>query len=671
MMRGLQMEKRRSRSEREDARGAGRLAAAGMAALIVAAPITAAAEVSERVLSERSQAPRIVSYDAPPSRGVPADETEARVAALATPPSTSAAPNGSADPASDALGMGLNPARAAEGRETSAGAAFAPGALERIEEIRAIVGPVSPPTVYGEALRSASENAPEEVRRFYWAMGWRPLWIDAPTGETARAQGLLRAFQAAADHALPVEAYGGGVLEEALAALVGAEQADEPAAVATATAMDFEAAAQLEFALTDAYLRLASDLSGGFVRPRSVSRDVDRERPKADPLILLDLAQQADDPVALVEKLPPQTADYKRLRAIYAGLRAIAENGDWGPEATAPRSIRPLDRGPQVDRLRARLIALGDLSPTAPRAAHPETGDTLHDAVTEAALKRFQRRHGLAVDGVAGRNTLGALNVSAQDRAQQIALNMERARWANRPMDGRRVLVNIPDLHVDIFDDGAPTYRSRVVVGTRRHQTPEFDDEMNHLVVNPFWHIPNSIATEQYLPELRKFPGAMQARGIHIFERGRRVDPFSVDWWRVDPNDFPFRMRQDPGRRNALGDVKFMFPNKHAVYLHDTPAKRLFKRNRRAYSHGCIRVATPTLLAKTLLAAQTDDPAAEYNRLRRMRGERHVQMEQPVPVHLIYRTAWVDAEGALQIRPDLYGRDARMATAMRNAGFRL
>lgn len=459
------------------------------------------------------------------------------------------------------------------------------------------------------------------------------------------------------------------------AAVDAPQQAESSAAPATVAAMnvaielDYAKVAALELDLTRAYLTFAADMSVGFIEPGSLSKHIDVERPEVDQTALLLLAKRADDLTDLAQNLAPQTEDYQRLLVAYSRMRAVAAHGDWGPEIKAKRSVRLQDRGENVDDLRARLIKIGFLSAKAPRTTHPENGATLFDELTETALKRFQSRHGLASDGVAGANTKAALNVSAAERVAQLAANLERARWMHRAMDGRRVQVNIPDYHVDLLQDGKPVYRSRVVVGKPRHETPEFNDEMTTVIVNPYWHVPRSIATKELLPQLQENRNAMKRQNIAIYkEDGRPVNNWFIDWDDYSVDHFPFRMRQNPGPGNALGEVKFIFPNKHAVYLHDTPAKSLFMKSRRAFSHGCIRVHKPQLLAKTLLSVQSNDPAAEYASLRSVPRETQTPLKKRVPVHIVYRTAWVEPSGALQLRQDVYGRDALLIGAMRKAG---
>lgn len=498
-----------------------------------------------------------------------------------------------------------------------------------------------------------------ELAKSYAAHGHRPVWFtvsaDGAPEDLARAQALVEALSLAETHALPAARYEQEALRARLTSAAGASAAE---------------AAALDIDLSRTYLQVANDIHGGALDPRAVSRNIDVDRPEARVDALMAAARDADDPAPLFEKLAPQSADYARLKEIWGELRAAGPAEAFAGKL-GPKTLREGDRGVAVERLQARLVRLGDLDAATPVARDAATGEAVFGPTLAKAVRRLQARNGLKQDAIVGRNTYKALNESV-DRAAQIAVNMEQARWRNRPLGLRHILVNIPDFHVDIVENGKIAFRSPVVVGTTRHQTPEFSDEMTHMVVNPRWNVPYSIATEELLPKLVGDPYALQARNIHVYaSSGGRVDPSSVNWGQFGRDYFPFRMAQASGRGNALGDVKFMFPNKHAVYLHDTPAKSLFSKEVRAFSHGCVRVAKPVELAEALLGRQESDPLARFQTLRGRRGEQYENLKTAVPVHIVYRTAWVDADGVLQLRRDIYGRDRRVAAALTKAGLEL
>lgn len=499
----------------------------------------------------------------------------------------------------------------------------------------------------------AAELAPppapvDTIDRVYDARGGAPIWL---TGDFAAAEALLAALREAPSHAMPAARYDA----EGLAARVAAARAD---------ATRLQAA---DRALSEAFVAWARDMAGGVLDARRMPGvELEVVRP-ARSLLLAAAARAAGggDIAAHLASLTPQHPDYARLRAYYAEQAALARI-----EAAAPRipdgpTLRVGERGPRVSALRARLAASGDL--TGPAAADPQRFD---DALL-AAVKRFQARKGLGADGAVGRMTLAALNASAADRAATAAVNLERMRWMNRPLGTRHVMVNIPDFTVTLVDGDAVLFRERVVVGKLATQTPEFSDEMSHIVLNPTWFVPRSIATEDILPKLQADPTYLNQRNMRLVRGdGGEIpaDPSLHDWNAYSRSNFPYAIRQRPDEGNALGRVKFIFPNNHAIYLHDTPQKNLFDRVSRAYSWGCVRVRDPLRLAEVLLAPQEAEPRAFIDRVLATGRERYVHLDVGVPVHLVYRTLWVDADGVIHTRPDIYGRDEAVLRALRAAG---
>ncbi|MGB1179174.1 MAG: L,D-transpeptidase family protein, partial [Lentibacter algarum] len=284
-------------------------------------------------------------------------------------------------------------------------------------------------------------------------------------------------------------------------------------------------------------------------------------------------------------------------------------------------------------------------------------------------VQAFQLDHGMAGDGIVGDGTRAELNKSPEDRLAAILVAMERERWVNQERGRRHVLVNITDFSARIIDNGKVTFETRSVVGANdsERRTPEFSDVMEYLVINPTWNVPRSIATKEYLPMMKR--NANAAGHLQLYDsRGRKVARSQINFSKYTESTFPYAIKQPPSKRNALGLVKFMFPNKYNIYLHDTPAKNLFSRETRAYSHGCIRLGDPFEFAYALLAKQSNDPKGEFHRYLKTGVESAVQLEQPVPVHLIYRTAFTDVKGGTHFRRDVYGRDAKIWNALQNAG---
>ncbi len=501
-----------------------------------------------------------------------------------------------------------------------------------------------------DAAAAAPSRAGDAVDRVYAARADAPIWLG---GDGAAAAALLDVLAAAPSHALPVRRYDAAALTAQVAA-AGAS----PAALAAA-----------DRALSEAFLAYAHDLSGGALDARRLPGvELIVQRPSREQgLAAAALAADAG-PAALAAHLAgiaPRDPAYERLRAYFDAESALAATEADVPRIPPGPTLRAGERGPRVAALRTRLVALGDLAPDA--GGDPAAFD---DAVL-AAVRAFQTRKGLAVDGAVGPMTLGALNAGAADRAAMAAVNLERMRWLNRPLGARHVLVNIPDYTVELRDGDDVLFSERVVVGKTATQTPEFSDEMSHIVLNPTWYVPRSIATEDILPKLQADPTYLAQRNMRLVRGdGGEIpaDPSTHDFTAYTQASFPYAIRQRPDAGNALGRVKFIFPNNHAIYLHDTPQKNLFARQARAYSWGCVRVRDPLRLAELLLAPQQTDARAFIDRVLSAGRERYVHLDQPVPVHLVYRTLWIDAAGITHMRPDVYGRDRAVLQALRAAG---
>ncbi|MCA0961047.1 L,D-transpeptidase family protein [Salipiger bermudensis] len=490
---------------------------------------------------------------------------------------------------------------------------------------------------------SLSED--EGMAAFYRARGFEPIWTSADDAATARRAALIEALSTAGNHGLPARRYD----PTALMAMMRAVRSDRDRG-------------QLEVELSRAYLQFAHDLSGGALDGRRIDSGIKRPPVRRPSQELLE-ALATGEPRAVFRELAPTTPEYTRLMREKMSLERIVARGGWGAPVTVGK-LEPGDSGPGVVILRDRLIEMEYLKPT----LSPRYDDTLRNAVLD-----FQRDHGLAADGVAGPSTLSALNVPAVERLKSVIVAMERERWINfaEGLGERHVKVNIVDFHASIIDDGKVTFETRSVVGAKDtdRRTPEFSDVMEFMVINPSWYVPRSIVVNEYLPQLRRNPGAVSHLVI-TDSRGRQVNR-GHGFAQYSAASFPFSMRQPPGPRNALGQVKFMFPNKYNIYLHDTPSKSLFSRTERAFSHGCIRLADPKDFAYALLALQTDDPEGFFASRLRGGSESRVNLEKPVPVHLIYRTAFSQAKGKMNYRADVYGRDAKIWDALAAAGVAL
>jgi murein L,D-transpeptidase YcbB/YkuD len=514
-----------------------------------------------------------------------------------------------------------------------------------------------------EALRVSLALGGDDAdveRAFYAARSYRPVWI-ADDGTALPAARILLNWAGDADaHALPVERYG----VTGLAARVDGARAGE-----------YSNAAALETDLTALYLTFARDVSSGLLEPRKLGHNFDIRPRRQKPAALLASLGAAADVSAHLDALVPQHPGYSKLQKLYAAMRVIALEGGWGPQIAKGGTLRPGDRSDRIEQLRARLIAIGDLAPEEKiatgevmnDATDPAPDPRLFDVALEAGVRRFQERHGLNTDGAVGSMTLAALNTTAAERAAQAAVGLERMRWMNHDLGARHIFINTAAFTMQVFENGQPVFYTRTVVGkSRKHQTPEFNDELEYIVVNPYWNVPYSIASKEILPLLQKDPTYLEQNNMELLNSD--LPPSMIDWTQVTRGSFPGRIRQRPGAGNALGSVKFLFPNKHSIYMHDTPSRRLFARDRRAYSHGCVRLQNPTEFAHLLLGLQYDNPVGTFDRLQARSGEQWVTMEQPIPVYVTYRTAWLADDGKHNFRADVYRRDRDVIAALSAAG---
>lgn len=476
------------------------------------------------------------------------------------------------------------------------------------------------------AAHAHAQGVADAVRELLESDDWRSLRV---AGEHVHAAEDVAEVYRARDYA-PIWGPRADALQQLLAMLGDAgSHGLRPSDYHYAALMRAGGPAELELLASDAFITYALHLARGKVREERIA-GWHVERPDPDLRARL-VRAAAGDPASAVEDLLPQHPGYDRLRSALQRYRAIARGGGW-PDVPDGPSLRRGDSGPRVAALRARLAATGDLA---------SAGGDGFDEDLAAALRRFQSRHGLDADAIAGPATRAALNVSAAQRVAQIELNLERWRWLEPTLGDRYVLVNIAGFEAALYDHDRRTLGMRAVVGTRYRRTPIFSDAIRYIVFSPYWNIPASIAREEIRPKGRSY---MRRNNIEVAGGGR--------------------LRQRPGPENALGRVKFMFPNRFNVYLHDTPARELFARSARSFSHGCIRLEKPLALAEALLRRQ-GWTMEEIEEATRRSTPRTVNLDEPVPVHILYWTAWVDENGTTQFRRDVYGRDPAVARALR------
>jgi murein L,D-transpeptidase YcbB/YkuD len=372
----------------------------------------------------------------------------------------------------------------------------------------------------------------------------------------------------------------------------------------------------------------------------------------------------ADDLVAEVDEqrgVAPITIPspyYRRLQVQLQQHRVLAEAGGW-PEVPAGPTIRPGSNDPRLAILASRLVASGDLADNG-AAVSPSA----YDVVMQDAVRRFQARHGLEVDTLVGRATLRALNVSVEQRINQIRVNLERTLSLFDGQGDDFVLVNIAGFSVTVVRDGQTVWTTSVIVGDTENKTPIFGSTLKYVVFNPTWTVPHSIASKEMLPEIKQDPGFFDRGDYQLLDReGNIVEPSSVDWSVVHVGNFRYTLVQQPGCSNALGQIKFVFPNEFSVFMHDTPEKWLFADARRAFSHGCIRVNDPFDLAKVLLGRDGWTKERIESQIE-SEETKTVFLSEPLPILLVYWTAEVDDLGVVHFYDDIYERDAAALEAL-------
>jgi murein L,D-transpeptidase YcbB/YkuD len=501
---------------------------------------------------------------------------------------------------------------------------------------------------------TTDNDLPGTIERLYRLAGYRPLWVSA-TGLNAQGTVLLKALRNAHAEGLDPNDY--------LNPSWLMDGVDPVILTGTIYPSDLKQRIQMDVMLTDALIRYASHLSRGRLTRHAFTppKRTDHVRDIKDLTGELATAVKAGRLIAGLDNLQPQQNAYQRLKSALRQYEQVQIVGGWPVIPPGP-SLRRGDQGLRVSVLRRRLFLSGDL------LRMPPLGIDRYDRPLEAAVMRFQYRHGLEPDGIVGPRTLAALSVSVNARITQLRLNMERWRWYPDRFGERYLLVNIPDYTLRVVEHGRTVHRMRAIVGKPDRQTPTLYGRMTYLTVNPYWNIPRKIARQDILPKIIHDPGYLVRQGIQVFERWEAeapaLDPLTIPWDQLAGTRFPYRLRQEPSVHNALGRVKFMFPNRNSIYIHDTPSTALFDRPQRAYSSGCVRVEDPLRLAQYLLQDLNWDRFRLEAAIATGR-ERSIVLNRSIPVFLVYFTGWVDEFGRIHFREDVYGKDRDLDLAIR------
>ncbi len=495
----------------------------------------------------------------------------------------------------------------------------------------ALIGALRDLTGNGQALDQLVEFDATALQQFYAERNYEPIWV-GNAGMLPQGEALL------------------GSLERLQRSGVLPYTADVAAASMRRAGTATASLAELE-------LLLSSALVGTAVDPEDLLAP--GPRPQA-----LEAAAASDDTEQSLHQWLPPDPTFWRLRAAIDGYRAMTDRGGWPTVSGGPK-LEPGARDGRIIQVRQRLLAAGDLIGD---SAEPD----VYDEALLDAVKRFQARHGLAPDGVIGFGTIDALNVPAEARLASMIFNLRRLYRQARDWGDNYVMVNLPAAQLKLVQGGTITAAYNVIVGRRDRPTPEIHSAINRLEFNPYWNVPAGIYAKDFLPKLRKDPDYISHySNIRVYraeEPTNEVDPSTIDWFSPEAKQMQLRLRQDPGPENALGPAKFLFPNSYDVYLHGTNKQSLFAKADRFLSSGCVRLPDPLGFAELLLKDDPNWPRAKIDAAIEAKKNRGVALATPLPVHLVYDTAWVDETGIVQFRQDVYGRDKKETVVAERGG---
>jgi murein L,D-transpeptidase YcbB/YkuD len=515
---------------------------------------------------------------------------------------------------------------------------FADQDAELREEITSLVAQIG--TAAGLQIQGEDISSVIVIPALYRQRGYSPLWTD----ENSIRQ-LLGAIQTIDADGLDPADYHPDALQQ-----LQQQISSNPAP---------RRLAEFDILLTDSLVRLGYHLMIGKVDPVELDQNWNMDKTVGDLDAVLEMANAVTNGTVdqLLDGMWPASPIYRKMKTALAEYRRLASEGGWQPVAGGP-AIKPGMNDPRVPALRERLAVSGEFTGA-------DRQSSVYDEALEEGVRLFQRRHGLEADGIVGKGTLQELSVPVEKRIDQLRVNLERARWILRELPDEYVLVDIAGFNVRLIRDHDPVWETRAQVGKPYRKSPVFRSEITYLEMNPTWTVPPTILRKDVLPAIKRNPGYLQEKNMRVLDRqGNPVDPATIDWSIYPGTGFPYLIRQDPGPQNALGRIKFMFPNKHLVYLHDTPSKSLFERNERAFSSGCIRIENPYQFAELLL-----DDSKQWNREAILEAidsneTRTVSLPRPITVLLLYWTVDFDEEGNTVFKQDIYDRDAAVLSGL-------
>ncbi len=490
---------------------------------------------------------------------------------------------------------------------------------------------------YDKIIYEADIYYSEQLTDFYTENNYQPLWLNQ-TKLTTNGHKLLDAIKLISEEGLLPNDYHLNQLK----------YLDELIEINT----------EYDILLSDAYLLLSSHLLNGKVSPTYLKKEwvvIEKDFNHIGQLTRIKNNETVD---SVLNSLKPKSKYYKKLKQWLTKLTRLPEM-NWDQLALKP-AIKINMSDPRIPLIREKLLFWGDYTLENPSEMFDGEiyDDETYDSPLFEAIEKFQIRHGLDTDGIIGKQTLEALNLSVDDQIKKIKVNLERFRWQKNVVSENRIEVNIAEFNLRVYLNNQLVMEKPVIVGKNYRKTPVFDDQLKYLVFNPTWTVPQRLINEDKLPQILKDPDYLDNMEFKLFEIGTStaVDPKSVDWTAVTKKNFPFRMVQSPGDKNALGQVKFMFPNSFDVYLHDTPARELFNKSGRAFSSGCIRVKDPIDLAELLLKNQSVE-RNKIDSILKSKETKTIYLTKPIAISLEYWTTWVDESNTLIVRNDIYGRD--------------
>ncbi|MGI9372436.1 MAG: L,D-transpeptidase family protein [Hyphomicrobiales bacterium] len=513
----------------------------------------------------------------------------------------------------------------------------------------------------------------EAIIAFYKERKFEPAWVNAGEGLSEPGKRVLDVLSKADGEGLDAKAYLPTSMVDFDEDI--ASRKDDP-----------DALARLDVELTVKALTFARHAYSGHIKPKRLSSTLDVTPEAIAPDKILAALMKTGHPEEFLDELHPKHPVYVQMRDELKRISGTGTKTVSLPKVPDGPSIRFGQTDDRVPLLRQHLEHLGYLKPaqdgsivepesdgseqvvdldgvnTAPRKAVSDNNSTLYTQDLADAVMDFQSAKDLSADGIVGRRTLAAMNGKVpKNRVAMLRANMERMRWLPKNLGQKHIFVNQAAFQVRVIENGEVIHKTRVIVGKQRHPTPLFSDEMETVVFNPYWNVPRSITRNEFMPKIWDDPSYLDRNGYEVVSSsGQVVSPYEVDWWNYSGN-IPYRIRQTPGYNNALGEVKFLFPNKHSVYLHDTPTKHLFKKQSRAFSHGCVRVQNPRKFAEFILNWDEQEVSSAI-----AGGQNHsVRLTTKLPVHLTYFTVWPDDQGKLSYRSDFYGRDKAVLGALK------